>query len=150
MVPFHTLQEAFVNGELEVVCSYFVVLVGFFVLECNPERGVPSSAVSVSSLEGKKKKDRRYGEIESWIIKIRSKSMGRVKKRVWGLNPAPVYNSLHVRFLALLRPPLPLDESRPFQPCSSIPTAVFTASSKTSSTPRISLLLHSTYIAPIR
>jgi hypothetical protein len=80
-----------------------------------------------------------------------------------------IYRILQVRFLILLPgrgPPLPegaapvrlLRLLRPArlagcsadQPCSSIEIAASTAFAKTSSTPRISLLLHSAYVAPIR
>lgn len=51
-----------------------------------------------------------------------------------------------------LPPPRPIlcCESRCSRISISCPTAVLTANSKTSSTPCISLLLHSTYMAPIR
>lgn len=70
----------------------------------------------------------------------------------------PVYKILQFRFLSFFpgRPPLGclvlllLLGCCVFQPCSSIDTAMSTALANTSSTPRISLLLHSTYVAPIR
>ena len=67
-----------------------------------------------------------------------------------------VHRILHRVFLIFLPPAPPLaDRPAPWLLCHrwiscSRPTAVLTASSKTSSTPFISLLLHSTYIAPIR
>lgn len=77
-----------------------------------------------------------------------------------------IYRILQVRFLIFLpgrAPPPPegmalarlLRLLRPVgcwavHPCSSIVMASSTALAKTSSTPRISLLLHSAYVAPIR
>lgn len=62
--------------------------------------------------------------------------------------PPPVDVGL-ARLLTLLRPPR-LVGSWVDHPCSSIEIAASTAFAKTSSTPRISLLLHSAYVAPIR
>lgn len=67
-----------------------------------------------------------------------------------GLQP---HNSLQDLFFFLPPPPPPLAAPMPpAEPRSSLPafTAILTASSNTSSTPTISLLLHSTYVAPIR
>lgn len=66
-------------------------------------------------------------------------------------NSTPLVDShhkkLHFLFLIFLPPlpPPPLLEPLPFHRPSSTPTAILTANSNTSSTPRISLLLHSKY-----
>jgi hypothetical protein len=60
---------------------------------------------------------------------------------------------LHVLFLTFFTAftvPPPLVGFLSSYELSSTSMTVFTASSKTRSTPRISLLLHSTYVAPIR
>ena len=74
---------------------------------------------------------------------------------VHGTSATPRHRNLHILFLTFFPgiappPPLPLGTAFSSYELSSASITVLTASSKTWSTPRISLLLHSTYVAPIR
>lgn len=85
----------------------------------------------------------------------------RINKTERGETRPGNHSILQVRFLILFPPPPPPPPCPAllpglklwrllFQPCSSTATTVLTARENTSSTPRISLLLHSTYDAFMR